>query len=151
APAGDPGRAEDEHDRHYRPEDDEVRAAGDVQLEADDVHASLGGGQKRVQAADQKRSEDGAQEAADAPDDEHRERDERQIEIDLVGVDAAELVDEEAPREAADRPADREGAEALRMDPDADRLRDGRVLPRRAQQPTEAAELVDPGDGNRDQ
>ena len=55
--------------------------------------------QEGVESADEQRADCSAPEAADAADDEHRERDEGQIEVDLLGVDAPEQVDEEAAGE----------------------------------------------------
>ena len=79
---------------------------------------------------------------AHSADHEHRERDEGQLEVELVGGDAAELVDEEPAGEGRERAAQREGDEPLAIDVDPARLRRGRILAGRAQLAPEAAALV---------
>ena len=149
APAGDPGRAQDEHERHQRAQDDEPRALRQVDREAD-ADALLGLAQERVEAAHRERADHGAPEARDAADHEHRERHERELEVDLVGRDRAEHVDVEAAREPRERAGERERPQPLAVDVDAGRLRRGGILARRAQRPPEAAALVREGDRDHD-
>ncbi len=77
--------------------------SGSVSRNAD-VHRVLRVAEERVGAADEERADHGAPEAADASDHEHRERDEGELEVDLVGGDAPELVHEQAAGEAARAP-----------------------------------------------
>ena len=65
--------------------------------------AVLGLDQERVQAADGKRAEHRPPQARHASDDEHRERHEGELEVDLLGRDRAEQVDEQPAREAGER------------------------------------------------
>ena len=63
---------------------------------------SLGLDQERVQPADGEGAEHGAPQARHAADDQHRERQEGELEVDLLGRDRAELVDEQPAREAGE-------------------------------------------------
>ena len=84
-----------------------------------------------------------------AADDEHRQRQERQLEVDLLGRDRAEHVHEQAAGEAAERAGERERPEPLPVDADPDRLRRGGILTRRPRLPAERAALVGEGDARR--
>ena len=66
AAAGQPRRAEDEHDRHHRADRHEPRAVGEGQPEAD-VDPVLGVGEERVERADRERADDRPQRLATPP------------------------------------------------------------------------------------
>jgi hypothetical protein len=87
--------------------------------------------EERVDAADGERADDGAPQAREAANDEHRERHEREVEIDALRRDR-ERVDDQAAREPGHRSREREGDEPLAVDRDADGPRGCRVLARRA-------------------
>ena len=72
---------------------------GQVDREAADVEPVLGLGEQRVEAADGERADDGAPEARHPADHEHRQRDEREIEVHRLGVERQQ-VHVEATREA---------------------------------------------------
>ena len=148
-PPGDARRPQDQHRSHDDAEDDERRALRQIELEAD-VDAALGLAQERVQRAHDERAEHRAPEARGAAEDEHRERQERQLEVDRIGRDRAEDVHVEPAREAGERARERERPEPLAVHVDADRLGRRRVLARGAQHAPEAAALVGVGDADDD-
>ena len=117
-----PARPEDQHERHQRADDDEPRAGGQVDREAADVEAVLGLGEQRVEAADRQRADDRAPEARHAADHEHREGDEREIEVHRLRVDRQQ-VDVEPAGEPRERAGERERDQPLPVDRDADRTR----------------------------
>ena len=93
-----------------------------------------------------------APQARDAADDEHREREERQLEVDLVGGDRAEHVDvQRRPRSPASAPESANAHRRCRWTSIPDRLRRRRVLARRAQLAPEAAALVRERDRDHDE
>ena len=78
-----------------------MRPVGEIDLQAEDVHAALGGSEERVETTDQQGADDRPEQAADAPDDEHGQGQEGQVQIDVFGRDRARLVDEEGTCEPA--------------------------------------------------
>ena len=98
-------------------------------------------GEQRVEAADRESADDGAPEARHAPDHEHRERDEGEIEVDGLGVDR-EQMNVQAAGEAREDSGERERDQPLLVDGDADGACGGRVFTRRSQKAPEAARLV---------
>jgi len=89
-------------------------------------------------------ADDGTPEAGGATNHQHREGDERQVEIDRVDVDRDE-VDVEAARETGQEPGERERREALTVDRDADRARRRGIFPCSAKLPPEPASLIREG------
>ncbi len=98
-----PDGSQDQHQRHQCTEYHEPCSLRQVdrQPDADPV---LGVAEQRVDAADRERADDRAPQARDAADDEHRQRQEGQLEVDLLGRDRAEHVDEQPAGEAASAP-----------------------------------------------
>ncbi len=95
----------------------------------------------RVEAAHEQCADDRAPQAGRAADHEHRQRDERQVEIDRVDVDRDE-VDVQAACEPGQEPRERERREALAVDRDADRASRRGILAGRAKLPPEPASLI---------
>ena len=122
------------------------RSIGD----AGDREAVLGLGEQRVEAGDRERTDDGAPEARHAADDEHGERDERQVEVDEVDVQRQQ-VDVEPAGEPGHGAGETEGDQPLPVHGDADGAGRRRVLAGGAQLAPVAAALVGEGDGDRDQ
>ena len=86
-----------------------------------------------------------APQASDAADDEHRQREEREIEVDVPGLERSGKVDESLPANP-ERPGQRECPEPFPADVDAGRAGGGGVLASRTQLAPEAASLVREGD-----
>ena len=143
APAGEPARPQDEDERHQRADDDEPRARRQVERAAEE---------RRRRSRRRARNESSAltasapttapQRLVDAADDEHRERDERQVEIDATRCSPAAGARRGRLRSPASAPESTNATEPLPVDGDADGRRGSSVLARRAQQPPEAAALV---------
>ncbi len=81
-------------------------------MPADDLHAVLRLREERVERADGERADDRAPQARRAADDEHRERHERQVEIERARVQRQQM-DVEPAREARERAREHERAEPL--------------------------------------
>ena len=77
---------------------------GKVDRDAADVEAVLGLGEQRVEAAHRERSDDGAPEARHAADHEHRQRDEREIEVHRLGVERQQVHVETTRKACQQRP-----------------------------------------------
>ena len=102
AAAGEPRGAHDQDERHQHADDDQARPGRQVEVRAEHVDAVLGRGEEGVEPADRERADDRAEQAPGAADDEHRERDERQVEVERVDVERQQ-VDVEAAGEAGER------------------------------------------------
>ena len=116
-----------------------------------DVDARLGLAQEGVEPAHDERPEVGAPEAGRSSDDEHREGQEREVEVHLAARDRAEHVHVQRAREPRERTRERERPQPLTMDVDADACRRGGILARCAQHAAEAALLVCERDRDHDQ
>ena len=86
AAAGEAGRPHDEHERHQQPDDDDARPRRQVDRPPEDAEPVLGLREQGVEPRDGERPDDGAPEARHPADHEHRERDEREIEVERVGT-----------------------------------------------------------------
>ena len=102
----------------------------------------LGVTEQDVEQADVDRADDGAPQARDAADDEHRQGEKGQVEVHLVGADAAEQVDVEAAGEPREGTREREREQPLPVDVDARRARRRGILAGRPQLAPEPAALV---------
>ncbi len=145
-----PGGAKDQHDRHQHADHDLARPRRQIDVPAEERGAVLGDGEIRVEPADRERPDNGAEQARRTPDHEHRERDERQVQVDRLGLHRQQ-VDVEAAGEPCEQSREREGDQPLDVDRRTDRPRGRVVLARRAQQPPKAAARVDERDHDRDQ
>jgi hypothetical protein len=92
ATAGDPGRAQQEHDEH---DDRHAHEAGAPRQDgrAADLPLPLEVGEEDVDEADGQPADDRAEQAPHPADDQHRQGEEGQVEVDLVDVDRLEQVD----------------------------------------------------------
>src|SRR2546423_12219436 len=79
---GDSARAQKQNECHECAEYDEPRSIREVDPNSE-VDAVLRITEERVESADGERADDRAEEAVDAADDEHRESQERQLQVDL--------------------------------------------------------------------
>jgi len=127
----------------------EPRAGRQRETKAD-VHGVLRVAEERVERTDRKRSHHRAPEAADAAEDEHGKRHEREVEIEEIRRDQAELVHVETAGETRERSAHGETDQALAIHGDARRASRRRILARRAQHAAEPAALVHVGDDDGD-
>src|SRR5207302_3246592 len=116
AAAGDPARADEQDHEHDDCDADQARPRRRVDWLAEDVDPLFRIAEQDVEEADRDRADDGAPQARDATDDEHRERQEGEVEVDLVRADAAEQVYEQAAREAGQAARERERPEAMPVD-----------------------------------
>ena len=124
--------------------------AGTVRCHPNTLDGVHRGREEGVDAVHGERADDRAEQASGASDDEHRQRDERQIEIQVVRRERLQ-VDVEAAGEAREPAREREREQPLPVDRDPGRRCRRRILTGRTQHPAEARALVGVGHGYADQ
>ena len=129
--ARQPVRENDEDDRHERGDAHETaaspeRLAEHVVDEAD--LAALGLEEKRVQRAHRESPDDRSPQAPDTANDEHRQRQEREVEVDVACLERSGKVHEQPPAKPGERSGQGERPETLAMDVYPCRSRCSRIL-----------------------
>jgi hypothetical protein len=127
-----PGGPGGEHHEHEHRQEHLGRPDWDMSLKRADPRALLQPAEYLGHARQDHRSRHGTGEAPQASDDQHGQREERQIEEEDIRVDVAQELGEQGTAHTHDERAERERDVALTVRVDADRTRGGLVLTRRA-------------------
>src|SRR3990172_2742047 len=147
APGDSPG-AQDEGRQEHGGEH-EVRGAGGRGDADEPVH--LPAAEDLADGGDEVAADDGPCDARHAADDEHRDRQERDFEVEVARAERHEVVPVERPADTDDEAGERPGDRPLDRDADADGSGRALVLPGRAQAQPEAGLLEDERDRDEDE